>query len=110
MEDLLAVLDAVGSEQATLVGASDGGPLAMLFAATHPERTRRLVVINSYACRVRTEGYPWAPTAEEWQGFQEAILESWGPGFLLHRPGTSNPEGVPGEWYVFSVGREQTSE
>jgi class 3 adenylate cyclase len=78
MEDLLAVLDAVGSERAALVGASDGGPLAMLFAATHPERTWRLVVINSYACRMRTEGYPWAPTAEEWQGFQDAILESWG--------------------------------
>lgn len=78
MEDLLAVLDAVESGQAVLVGASDGGPLAMLFAATHPERTRRLVVVNSYACRVRTEGYPWAPTAEEWQSFQDAILESWG--------------------------------
>jgi pimeloyl-ACP methyl ester carboxylesterase len=78
MDDLTAVLDAVGVERAALIGASDGGPLAAVFAATYPERAEALVVVNSYACRIRTEGYPWAPTAEDWNAFQEAIAERWG--------------------------------
>lgn len=78
MDDLLAVLDAVGSERAALVGASDGGPLAAVFAATYPERALRLVLINTYPCRVSTADYPWAPSAEEWEGFQQAILDRWG--------------------------------
>lgn len=78
MDDLSAVLDAVGVERAALIGASDGGPLAAVFAATYPERAEALVLVNSYACRIRAEGYPWAPTAEEWATFQDAISERWG--------------------------------
>jgi pimeloyl-ACP methyl ester carboxylesterase/DNA-binding winged helix-turn-helix (wHTH) protein len=55
MDDLRAVLDAAGSERATLFGISEGGPLALLFAATYPERVERLVLCNSYADRFRED-------------------------------------------------------
>lgn len=78
MEDLHSVLDAVGSERAALVAISDGGPPALVFAATHPDRTSALLLINTYPRRLRSDDYPWAPTEEEWNSFQDAILEGWG--------------------------------
>jgi class 3 adenylate cyclase len=77
-DDVRAVLDAAGVERATLIGASDGGPLAALFAATYPQRTDRLVLINTYARRLRTDTYPWGPTAQEWSSFQRECEERWG--------------------------------
>lgn len=63
MDDVRAVMDAVGSEQAALFGYSEGGPLCILFAATYPERTRALVLYGTYAKRSDPdEDYPWAPT------------------------------------------------
>src|SRR6059058_2306738 len=52
MDDVRAVLDAVGSGHAALVGLSEGGPLCALFAATYPERTSSLIMIGSYARRL----------------------------------------------------------
>jgi pimeloyl-ACP methyl ester carboxylesterase len=54
-DDLRAVLDAAGSARPALFGVSEGGPVALLFAATYPERTRALVLYGSYARRA------WAP-------------------------------------------------
>ena len=48
MDDMRAVMDAVGSGRAALLGASEGGPMSVLFAATHPKRTRALVLYGSY--------------------------------------------------------------
>jgi pimeloyl-ACP methyl ester carboxylesterase len=78
MDDVRAVMDAAGSEQAFLVGHSEGGPLAILFAATYPERVRGLVVYGGYAARRPHPDYPWAPTAEQRQGFYDAIRRDWG--------------------------------
>jgi pimeloyl-ACP methyl ester carboxylesterase len=55
MDDVRAVMDAAGSERATLFGISEGGPLAVLFAATYPERVERLILFNSYADRFRDD-------------------------------------------------------
>jgi pimeloyl-ACP methyl ester carboxylesterase len=55
MDDVRAVMDAAGSERATLFGISEGGPLAVLFAATYPERVERLILFNSYAERFRDD-------------------------------------------------------
>jgi pimeloyl-ACP methyl ester carboxylesterase len=55
MDDVRAVMDAAGSARATLFGISEGGPLALLFAATYPERVERLVLFNSYADRFRDD-------------------------------------------------------
>lgn len=78
MEDVHAVLDAVGSERAVLCGISEGGPMCSLFAATYPERTSALVMIGSYARRLRDADYPWGPTEDEREHFFKEIIEQWG--------------------------------
>ncbi|MET0623646.1 MAG: alpha/beta fold hydrolase [Pyrinomonadaceae bacterium] len=78
MDDVRAVLDAVGSERAALCGVSEGGPMCSLFAATYPEKTSALVMIGTYAKRVRDADYPWAPTPEERQHFFDEIRRDWG--------------------------------
>jgi pimeloyl-ACP methyl ester carboxylesterase/DNA-binding winged helix-turn-helix (wHTH) protein len=78
MDDVRAVLDAVGSERAALCGVSEGGPMCSLFAATYPEKTSALVMIGTYAKRVRDADYPWAPTPEERLHFFDEIRRDWG--------------------------------
>ncbi len=65
MDDVRAVLEAVGSERAALFGHSEGGNMCVLFAATYPERTTALITLGSFAKRRDPDDdYPWAPTAE----------------------------------------------
>ena len=78
MDDVRAVMDAVGSERAALCGVSEGGPMCSLFAATYPEKTSALVMIGTYAKRVRDEEYPWGPTIEEREHFFEVMRDQWG--------------------------------
>jgi pimeloyl-ACP methyl ester carboxylesterase len=78
MADVQAVMDAAGSRRAVLMGVSEGGPLCALFAATHPESTAGLIMIGSYARRLRAPDYPWGPTAEERDQFCQTIIRDWG--------------------------------
>src|SRR5688500_5103229 len=78
MDDVRAVMDAVGSERAALFGVSEGGPMSALFAATYPERTTALIMYGSYAKRVWSADYPWAPTPEQRQVFFDSIKNGWG--------------------------------
>jgi pimeloyl-ACP methyl ester carboxylesterase/DNA-binding winged helix-turn-helix (wHTH) protein len=78
MDDVRAVMDAVGSERAALCGVSEGGPMCSLFAATYPEKTLALVMIGSYAKRIRDEEYPWGPTMEQREHFFEVMRDQWG--------------------------------
>jgi len=78
MDDVRAVLDAVGSRRAALLGVSEGGPLCALFAATYPDRTESIVMVGTYARRTRAADYPWAPTSEEREAFCQEIIEHWG--------------------------------
>ena len=78
MEDVRAVLNAVGSRRAVLLGVSEGGPMCSLFAATYPEQTEALIMIGTYARRLRAADYPWGPTHEEREAFCRDILEHWG--------------------------------
>jgi pimeloyl-ACP methyl ester carboxylesterase len=78
MDDVRAVMDAAGSERAALFGVSEGGPMAAVFASTYPQRTSALVMYGTYAKRVRTEDYPWAPTPEERQRWYELLQRDWG--------------------------------
>ncbi len=78
MDDVRAVMDAVGMSRAALFGVSEGGPMCALFAATYPERTSALVVYGTYAKRIWAPEYPWAPTPEERQRFFDAIEKRWG--------------------------------
>jgi class 3 adenylate cyclase len=65
MDDARAVMDAVGSERAVVLGVSEGGPMAMLFAATYPERTIGLVVYGTSACWNNAQDYPWSVPGED---------------------------------------------
>ena len=78
MDDLRAVMDAAGSQRAALFGYSEGGNLAMLFAATYPERTVALVTFGCFARRVWSEDYPWAPTGETREQEYELVEREWG--------------------------------
>jgi len=78
MDDVRAVLDAVGSRHAVLLGVSEGGPMCSLFAATHPRQTDALIMIGTYARRLRAPDYPWAPTREVREAFFKEIVEHWG--------------------------------
>jgi pimeloyl-ACP methyl ester carboxylesterase/DNA-binding winged helix-turn-helix (wHTH) protein/class 3 adenylate cyclase len=78
MDDVRAVLDAVGSRRAVLCGVSEGGPMCSLYAATYPEKTLALIMIGTYALRLWEPGYPWAPTREQRQHFFDEIEKNWG--------------------------------
>lgn len=78
MDDVRAVLEAVGSTRAALLGVSEGGPLCSLFATTYPDRTLALVMIGTYAKRLWAADYPWAPTRAEREQFFEEIRHHWG--------------------------------
>jgi len=78
MDDVRAVMEAVGSERAAVFGMSEGGNMAMLFAATYPERTLALITFGVFAKRVWDPEYPWAPTPEKRQEFYDALEKEWG--------------------------------
>src|SRR5688572_5437269 len=61
VDDIRAVLDATACDRAVLLGISESGALAARFAATYPERTRALIVVNGYARRLWAPDYPWGP-------------------------------------------------
>jgi class 3 adenylate cyclase/pimeloyl-ACP methyl ester carboxylesterase len=83
MDDVLAVLDAAGSASASFFGVSQAGPMAILFAASHPERTRALVLYGSYARPRAADGYPWGRTAEWMDDYGRLIDDAWGTGMFL---------------------------
>jgi len=77
MHDVLAVMDAVDSQRAVVCGYSEGGPMAILLAATHPERVSSLVLYGSYAKRTSGTGYPWAQSAEDRRSYTDRLIEAW---------------------------------
>lgn len=78
MDDVRAVLDAVGSSRAALLGYSEGGTMCILFAATYPDRTAALITIGSYARRLRAPDYPYFTSREEASAAVEAAAVDWG--------------------------------
>jgi pimeloyl-ACP methyl ester carboxylesterase/class 3 adenylate cyclase len=80
--DIASLMDTVGSERAALMGLSETSAVALLFAATYPERTRAVIAYGSYAGEGDTgPTYPWAPDPEaaEWL---EDLERNWGRGVL----------------------------
>src|SRR5438309_1225377 len=79
MDDVRAVLEAVGSERAALFGHSEGGCMCTLFAATYPQRTTALITLGSFAKRRDPDDdYPWAPTAEDREREAVKVEQNWG--------------------------------
>ncbi len=95
MEDVNAVLDAVGSERAALFGTSEGGPMSILFAASHPQRTIALVIFGSYAKRSWAEDYTFGWLEERWNAVLSNMERNWG-----------TPKGVDLEMWAPSIAHD----
>jgi class 3 adenylate cyclase/pimeloyl-ACP methyl ester carboxylesterase len=80
MDDVVAVLDAVGSEEAAVFAMLEAGSMACLFAATHPERTRALVLYEATPRMISAPDYEWPLTREEREIAARALPERWGTG------------------------------
>lgn len=78
MDDVLAVLEAAGSERAAVLGHSEGGSLAVLYAASYPERVVALATTGIFAKRRWSPDYPWAETDEERDRYIEGLESNWG--------------------------------
>ena len=95
MDDVRAVMDAVGSGRAALLGASEGGPMSILFAATYPRRTRALILYGAYA-----HFHTWVMSREALEDFVRAIESTWGTGANAPRfaPEQSKDGRFPAWW------------
>src|SRR3954467_10326857 len=87
MDDARAVMDAAGSQRAALLGISEGGSLAALFAATYPDRCTSLILYGAFA-----QFTAWYPTAEKLAAFYEYARERWGTGASLRGYAPSGAE------------------
>jgi pimeloyl-ACP methyl ester carboxylesterase/class 3 adenylate cyclase len=94
MDDVRAVMDAVGSQRAAVFGYSEGGAMCILFAATYPDRAAALIMDGSFARRTLAPDYPWGPTAEQQQAFIDQIESDWGGsvGIEARSPSLANDE------------------
>ena len=95
VEDMLAVLDAVGSEKTVVIGLNEAGSLCVMLAATHPDRIAGLILYGSFAATVRQDDYPWAPTKEERDEQIAAMIELWGSedfAFVLNPTTNDDPK------------------
>jgi class 3 adenylate cyclase/pimeloyl-ACP methyl ester carboxylesterase len=102
MDDIRAVMDAAGSERAVVCALGEGGPLAMLFAATYPERTDGLVLINSSPRLVRSAEFPWLPSRGEQEQNIEEMMRKWGSPGQRELLAMGNPDMAEDERVAFA--------
>jgi pimeloyl-ACP methyl ester carboxylesterase len=84
MDDVLAVMDAVGSERAVILGTSEGGPMAALFAATYPDRCISLILVGACARWLRSDDYPEGRPREVAEAYGKIWIDGWGSGASLN--------------------------
>jgi class 3 adenylate cyclase len=80
IDDVLAVMRAAGSERAAVLGTLEGGPLAMNFAASHPDRVSELVLYASFSRTRWAPDYDWPPDDHTRDAHMAAVVEQWGQG------------------------------
>ena len=85
MADAAAVMDAVGSERAAVMGTDSSGALAIFFAATYPARTTALILFATGSCGLWMPDYPWGWTDEEWEVYNREVEEHWGEPVFVER-------------------------
>jgi len=78
IDDVRAVMDAVGSARAAVMGVSEGGPMSLLFAATHPTRVAALVVYGSLPRFAWAPDFPWGNRLEDWRRETDHDVRFWG--------------------------------
>jgi class 3 adenylate cyclase/pimeloyl-ACP methyl ester carboxylesterase len=99
MDDVVAVMDAAGSERAAVFALLEGGAMALLFAATHPERTTALALYEAQPRMSWAPDYDWALRAEDRGEYVRQGVEGWGDGSQL---AALSPNADPRlrEWYA----------
>ncbi len=103
MDDIRAVMDRVGVERATLTGMSEGGPLAILFAATYPRRVDKLILYATFARLLWAPDYPIGMSDEQAARFVSRIEAKWGTGqilslFVQHAPDPETLLALASRW------------
>ncbi len=83
MEDARAVLDATGSARAVVIGVSEGAPLALLLAATYPDRVAGLALVGGFARMTAAPDYPWGWSPERVDTLRRYIRGAWGAGATI---------------------------
>jgi pimeloyl-ACP methyl ester carboxylesterase len=97
-KDIIAILDAIGTERAALFGTSEGGAISAVFAATYPERTSHLILCGSRPAFLQSASWPYGVSPDEVEPIISALIEGWGDSFPLdtgaptaaNDPATSN--------------------
>jgi DNA-binding SARP family transcriptional activator/class 3 adenylate cyclase len=104
MDDVLAVMGAVGCERAVLFGVSEGGTSSALFAATYPQRVSGLILYGTPAKGTKSADYPWALTLEQYDKWLDQIMVNWGEALNLEifAPSRANDERFS-EWWSKSL-------
>ncbi len=103
MDDVRAVMDAVGVRRAALIGVSEGGPMCVLFAATYPERTVALVLAHTFARGAWAQDHPWGARPQQQAAMLERLESGWGSGVLLgaFAPSQTNDKDARERWARF---------
>lgn len=94
IDDVRAVMDAAGSARAAVMGVSEGGPMSLLFAATHPERVAALVLYGALPRFAWAPDFPWGQPVEEWRRELEQEVRDWGTveGIRAYWPDTTDED------------------
>jgi pimeloyl-ACP methyl ester carboxylesterase len=98
MDDIRAVMDAVGIDQAAILGFSEGGSLSTLFAASHPDRVQSLIVYGSFA-----QFSSWIPTQEALDDMLQYVDNNWGSGesMMMFAPSKEGDKAFQQWWGKF---------
>jgi len=103
MDDVRAVLDAIGCQRAAVMGANEGSLMAALFAATYPERVTALVLASPTARPAWAADHPWGPTADDVEALVALIEQTWGTGEVMAalNPSIANDQNALDAWGRF---------
>ena len=103
MDDVLAVMDAVGLERPAIFGVAQGGALAALLAASYPRRVSALILYAAYARLMRDEDYPWGRDPRWYRLLAQDTESGWGTGAILERlaPGMAGDKAFKDWWARF---------
>ena len=93
-DDILAVMEAAGTERASILATYESAIVASLFAATYPERTRSLILVDPQVTYLPTEETPWMPSLGRWQQQIQAVRDTWGT-----LDWWDSPQGPEREWF-----------
>ena len=104
VDDMKAVMEAVGLERAAFLGVSEGGPMSLLFAASHPERTAALVLYGSSPRFAASPDWEWGWTEPEITEILDEIERGWGDGAVIKYFG---PSQIDNEAVLHAWGRYQ---